>query len=280
MQDTKLRKIYIYTNGTDMSIEARNKFINSLKNSNFDVLYNEKSRKELALDADLIACIGGDGTFLHFVHDCDFPSKPIIGINTGHLGFFQELNANNRDIERFSKAYFNNEYILQVIPVLETDIVFKNGKSERIYAINEMMVRGPLTNLTHFEVKINDTVIQNFSGDGILVSSEVGSTAYNYSLGGSIVAPGLGVLQLTPVAPASTNAYRSYHSSIILPIDGVIRLTTARRTADEPIYLTYDGFESIFDDVSYIEIKKSSRLINLIRFKEYDYWTKLRDKLI
>lgn len=280
MQDTKLRKIYIYTNGTNMSIEARNKFINSLKNSNFDVLYNEKSRKELALDADLIACIGGDGTFLHFVHDCDFPSKPIIGINTGHLGFFQELNANNRDIERFSKAYFNNEYILQVIPVLETDIVFKNGKSERIYAINEMMVRGPLTNLTHFEVKINDTVIQNFSGDGILVSSEVGSTAYNYSLGGSIVAPGLGVLQLTPVAPASTNAYRSYHSSIILPIDGVIRLTTARRTADEPIYLTYDGFESIFDDVSYIEIKKSSRLINLIRFKEYDYWTKLRDKLI
>lgn len=280
MQDTKLRKIYIYTNGTDMSIEARNKFINSLKNSNFDVLYNEKSRKELALDADLIACIGGDGTFLHFVHDCDFPSKPIIGINTGHLGFFQELNANNRDIERFSKAYFNNEYILQVIPVLETDIVFKNGIKERIYAINEMMVRGPLTNLTHFEVKINDTVIQNFSGDGILVSSEVGSTAYNYSLGGSIVAPGLGVLQLTPVAPASTNAYRSYHSSIILPIDGVIRLTTARRTADEPIYLTYDGFESIFDDVSYIEIKKSSRLINLIRFKEYDYWTKLRDKLI
>lgn len=280
MQDTKLRKIYIYTNGTDMSIDARNKFINSLKNSNFDVLYNEKSRKELALDADLIACIGGDGTFLHFVHDCDFPSKPIIGINTGHLGFFQELNSNNRDIERFSKAYFNNEYILQVIPVLETDIVFKNGIKERIYAINEMMVRGPLTNLTHFEVKINDTVIQNFSGDGILVSSEVGSTAYNYSLGGSIVAPGLGVLQLTPVAPASTNAYRSYHSSIILPIDGVIRLTTARRTADEPIYLTYDGFESIFDDVSYIEIKKSSRLINLIRFKEYDYWTKLRDKLI
>lgn len=280
MQDTKLRKIYIYTNGTDMSIEARNKFINSLKNSNFDVLYNEKSRKELALDADLIACIGGDGTFLHFVHDCDFPSKPIIGINTGHLGFFQELNSNNRDIEKFSKAYFNNEYILQVIPVLETDIVFKNGIKERIYAINEMMVRGPLTNLTHFEVKINDTVIQNFSGDGILVSSEVGSTAYNYSLGGSIVAPGLGVLQLTPVAPASTNAYRSYHSSIILPIDGVIRLTTARRTAYEPIYLTYDGFESIFDDVSYIEIKKSSRLINLIRFKEYDYWTKLRDKLI
>lgn len=280
MQDTKLRKIYIYTNGTNMSIEARNKFINSLKNSNFDVLYNEKSRKELALDADLIACIGGDGTFLHFAHDCNFPSKPIIGINTGHLGFFQELNSNNRDIEKFSKAYFNNDYILQVIPVLETDIVFKNGIKERIYAINEMMVRGPLTNLTHFEVKINDTVIQNFSGDGILVSSEVGSTAYNYSLGGSIVAPGLGVLQLTPVAPASTNAYRSYHSSIILPIDGVIRLTTARRTADEPIYLTYDGFESIFDDVSYIEIKKSSRLINLIRFKEYDYWTKLRDKLI
>lgn len=280
MPGKKVKKIYIYTNGTEMSLDMREKLVSILKDADLQVLYNEKSRKELAHEADLIACIGGDGTFLHFLHDCNFPSCPIIGINTGHLGFFQELNANYKDIEKFLSAYFRDDYITQIIPVLETDVVFKSGKRESIDTLNEMMVRGPLTNLTHFEVSINDTVIQNFSGDGILVSTEVGSTAYNYSLGGSIVAPGLGVLQLTPVAPASTNAYRSYHSSIILPIDGKVKLSTVDRTSNESIYLTYDGLESIFDDVLYIELKKSSKEISLIRFKEYDYWSKLRDKLI
>ena len=275
-----IKKIYIYTNGTDMSLDMREKFVSMLKDADFDVLYNEKSRKELANEADLIACIGGDGTFLHFLHDCNFPSCPIIGINTGHLGFFQEVKADQKDIERFIEAYFRDDYLMQKIPVLETDVVFKSGEKRSIYTLNEMMARGPLTNLTHFEVSINDTVIQNFSGDGILVSTEVGSTAYNYSLGGSIVQPGLGVLQLTPVAPASTNAYRSYHSSIILPIDGKVKLSTVHRTSNEPIYLTYDGLESIFNDVSYIELKKSSKVVSLIRFREYDYWSKLRDKLI
>lgn len=280
MSDESRKKLYIYTNGTDISIEMREKFVSALQDADFKVLYNEKNRIELAHEADIIACIGGDGTFLHFLHDCNFPPCPIIGINTGHLGFFQELKAGDKDLTRFIKAYLNDDYVMQIIPVLETDVILKSGERHSIYTLNEMMVRGPLTNLTHFEVSINDTVIQNFSGDGILVSTEVGSTAYNYSLGGSIVAPGLGVLQLTPVAPASTNAYRSYHSSIILPIDGKVKLATARRTSDEPIYLTYDGFESIYEDVSFIELKKSSKKINLIRFKEYDYWSKLRDKLI
>lgn len=280
MSNPNKKKIYIYTNGTDISLDMRSKFVKILKDADFEVLYNEKSRNELAHEADLIACIGGDGTFLHFLHDCNFPSCPIIGINTGHLGFFQELKANDKDIRKFLDSYYKNTYMTQIIPVLETDVVMKSGQKQSIYTLNEMMVRGPLTNLTHFEVSINDTVIQNFSGDGILVSTEVGSTAYNYSLGGSIVAPGLGVLQLTPVAPASTNAYRSYHSSIILPIEGRVKLSTVHRTSNEPIYLTYDGLESIFDEVSYIELKKSSKEISLIRFKDYDYWSKLRDKLI
>lgn len=280
MPGSRKKKIYIYTNGTNMSLEARGKFVSSLQNANFEVLYNEKSRTTLAHEADLIACIGGDGTFLHFLHDCDFPSCPIIGINTGHLGFFQELKPAENDIERFSKAFFAGDYTVQVIPILETDIVLQNGEKQCISTLNEMVVRGPITNLTHFEVSINGTVIQNFSGDGILVSTEVGSTAYNYSLGGSIVAPGLGVLQLTPVAPANTNAYRSYHSSIILPINGKVKLIPKNRSADEQLYFTYDGFESIYNKVVSIELKQSSKKINLIRFKNYDYWTKLRDKLI
>ncbi len=265
------KKIYIFKNSSESSKIAYKNLISVLKKYDYDVLdsYSE--------DVDLLACIGGDGTFLSFVHKCKFPSAPIIGINTGHLGFFQD--ALPESIEETIDDIESGIVTIQKIKPVQAIISTPKNEFRRI-GINEVLVRGQYSHVSHFTVSIDDTMVQRFSGDGILVSTPVGSTAYNYSLGGALVSPDLDVLQLTPVAPMNTNAYRCFHSSILLSSDKTIHIEGMGRTAGGTIILSFDGRTHEFNNVNHIEVSQSDKEINLIRQKEYDYWRKLSNKLL
>ena len=264
-------KIYVFCNLKDKSREAYDRFVPLLKEFGFEIA------DEYSEDVDLLACIGGDGTFLSFVHKCGFPKAPIIGINTGHLGFFQEaLPSNLRDtLEYISKG----EYQLQNISPVQARIVTRRGEFMRT-GLNEIVVRGPYSHASHYEISIDDTKIQDFSGDGIIISTPVGSTAYNYSLGGSLVSPDLDVLQLTPIAPMSTNAYRCFKSSLILPSKETITIAGTGRCEGGTILLSFDGRTHEFGGVLRIDITRSEKEIHLIRTKAYDHWSLLSSKLL
>ena len=233
--------------------------------------------EEYSDDVDLLACIGGDGTFLSFVHKCGFPKAPIIGINTGHLGFFQEaLPSNLREtLDYISKG----EYQLQNICPVQARVVTRRGEFMRT-GLNEIVVRGPYSHASHYEISIDNTKIQEFSGDGIIISTPVGSTAYNYSLGGSLVSPDLEVLQLTPIAPMNTNAYRCFKSSLILPSTETITIAGTGRCEGGTVLLSFDGRTHEFGGVLKIEITRSDKEIHLIRTKSYDHWSLLSSKLL
>lgn len=123
-------------------------------------------------------------------------------------------------------------------------------------------------------------MIQEFSGDGMLVSTSAGSTAYNYSLGGALAAPELDALQLTPIAPMNTNAYRCFRSSIVYPSSMKLTLTPNNRTSRDSIEVVNDGLTSSFRNVNKIEITQSDVTINIIRLETYNYWEKLNSKLL
>lgn len=263
--------IYIYSNNKESSRIACDTLKNVLKEHDWNVL------EDYSEEVDILACVGGDGTFLSFVHKLKFPTAPIIGINTGHLGFFQEAMPDS--IESTIQAIDNNEYQIQTIKPVEATINTKTGTFTRI-GVNEVLVRGLYSHVSQFSVSIDDTKVQDFSGDGVLISTPVGSTAYNYSLGGSLVSPDLDVLQLTPVAPMNTNAYRCFHSSILLPASETIRIAGIGRNANGTIMLSFDGRTHEFNNVNYVDIKQSNQEIHLIRFDNYDYWSKLSTKLL
>ena len=265
------KNIFIYTNNKDASMNAYNILVDKLKLCNWNII------DEYSEDADLLACIGGDGTFLSFVHKFKFPTTPIIGINTGHLGFFQEAYPANLD--KAISALEENDYLIQNIKPVEATIYTNNGTFTRI-GINEVLIRGLYSHVSQFSVSIDDTKVQDFSGDGVLISTPVGSTAYNYSLGGALVSPDLNVLQLTPVAPMNTNAYRCFHSSILLPANDTIRIAGIGRTANGTVMVSFDGRTHDFNNVKYVDIKQSKQEIHLIRFNNYDYWAKLSSKLL
>ena len=264
-------KVYVFSNFKDDSRSALKEFTALLKESGHEIL------DEYSDEADLLACIGGDGTFLSFVHKCGFPSTPIIGINTGHLGFFQEASPRNmrQTLDYISKG----DYQLQNIRPVQARIVTRRGEFMRT-GLNEIVVRGPFSHASHYELSIDKTKIQDFSGDGIIISTPVGSTAYNYSLGGSLVSPELEVLQITPIAPMSTNAYRCFRSSILLPSKETITIAGTGRCEGGTVMVSFDGRTHEFGGVLRIEVTSSDKEVHLIRTSSYNHWNKLSSKLL
>ena len=100
-----MRNINVFTNGTSLSQETKEVLVQKFEENGFTV------REEYAPDSELIVCIGGDGAFLQAVHTYDFPESPFIGINTGHLGFFQEVAPENpRKLDAFIRDYKAGKY--------------------------------------------------------------------------------------------------------------------------------------------------------------------------
>ncbi|MPN44995.1 NAD kinase [bioreactor metagenome] len=131
----------------------------------------------------------------------------------------------------------------------------------------------------HLNISIGNSFIERFSGDGILVSTPAGSTAYNYSLGGSIVDPRLNLLQVTPIAPMNTTAYRSLTSSIILPPDLSIRIYPENND-NQGLLIVPDGKEFLHEGVEEIHMKFSESIVKLLRLESYDFWNKVKSKFL
>ena len=266
------KKVFIFSNNKESSRAANKELINLLEERGFEIL------PEYRGDADFLFCVGGDGTFLSFIHKCRFPSAPVVGINTGHLGFFQESSP--EAMEQTIDDIIKGDFKIQNIRPVQAKVVTPRNTFYRT-GLNEVLVRGQFSHISQFEVTIDNTKIQDFSGDGILVSTPVGSTAYNYSLDGALVSPDLDVLQLTPVAPMNTNAYRCFHSSILLPASETVRFTGTGRSTNGTVLLSFDGRTHEFTNVEYVEVTQcKDKEIHLIRNNNYDYWKKLSTKLL
>lgn len=265
------RKIFIYTNNTKISQETEDCLKNKLSASGFVPV------DTLDKDAELAICIGGDGTFLEFLHKFDMPNVPIVGINTGHLGFFQEISPQQMD--SFLEKYSRGKYSMQVLNTVKARIITNDGEYIQ-YGLNEIAVRSGGNYPVHLDLSIGGSDIERLSGDGLLVSTPAGSTAYNYSLGGSIVDPRLKLLQVTPMAPMNTNAYRSFMSSILLPYDLNLGIRPDYRKPGTLIEIQYDGFSTTYENIEEIVITFSDKNIHLIRLDNYDFWSKVKSKFL
>ena len=184
------RIITINSNQVPKSIETRNLLKEKLIAAGFDVYYDFHPGTEL------IISIGGDGSFLKTVHDFNFPKIPIVGINTGHLGFFPEICPDN--IDSFIETYLENNFTIEEVSLLKASIYTEKSCCD-LFAINEVVVKGDKSRTIHLDLMVNEKHIQKFSGDGMIVSTPTGSTAYNYAAGGSIVDTSLELMQLTPL---------------------------------------------------------------------------------
>ncbi len=266
-----------------------NKVINIFAN---DDLYSQETRKLLRRKlqncgycvpkafsdkAELIISIGGDGAFLKTLHEYDFPAIPFLGINTGHLGFFEELHTN--DLDDFIFWYSQGRFVIQELKTIRAGVVEESGEEKEYKGLNEVMVKGVSSRNVHLNLSIGGSFIERFSGDAIVVSTPAGSTAYNYSLGGSIVDPRLSVLQITPIAPMNTTAYRSFTSSVVLPPELVVDIHPEYHK-EEGLMIVVDGMEHKHIRAKEISVSFSETIVKLMRFENYDFWSKVKTKFL
>ena len=227
-------------------------------------------------NAELNICVGGDGGFLRAVHRNKFPTIPFIGINTGHLGFFQEILPEN--IDDFITKYINKDYKVEEMTLVKAEIV-TNQKSYFLTGVNEIVIKGIKSKVVHLEIFIDENHLERFSGDGIIISTPSGSTAYNFSSGGSIVYPSIESLQITPLAPINSKAFRSLLNSAIIPGDLVILVKPELRY-ENSLLVVNDGMEFKYNNIKRIELKMSENKIYKLNFSKDTYWNNLKSKFL
>jgi len=225
---------------------------------------------------DIGIAIGGDGTFLHMVMETDFnPNSLFIGINNGTLGFLQEIKPN--EIKKFIKNLEKKKYKIEELS-FEEILVTHNGKKDKYKSLNEVVVREKDLKTAYFDVLIDNELLENFVGDGVMVSTPTGSTSYNLSGGGAIIYNGIHALEITPLAPINNYVYRTLTNSIIIPDFKTINIVPVKRTKSVNLFI--DGRLYTYSSLDKIEMNLAKDKIKVIRMNEYDYTKIINNKFL
>ncbi|GAB7386840.1 NAD(+)/NADH kinase [Bacillaceae bacterium] len=221
---------------------------------------------------EIVFVLGGDGTLLGFAREFAPFKIPILGINLGNLGFLSEAEPD--DLPHAVDRILNGEYYVEERMMLEAEVVRKGKRLKRFTALNDVGIgKGSLSRIISCTVYVDDLYLSTYSGDGIIISTPTGSTAYSLSAGGPIVAPHINVILLTPVAPHALTA-----RPIVLSADEEIRVITEATHRD--LGLTVDGqlgFKLELGDE--IIVRRSPHITFLIKWKERNFFATVRKKL-
>ena len=221
-------------------------------------------------ESDIVFSIGGDGTFLKTSKITD---KPIIGVNTGTLGYLTEVSPDN--LESSLKDILNGNYNIENRMMLEGNIIKENGQTITIpEALNEIAISKNINGVVRFDVLVSDKLINSYTADGILVCTPTGSTAYNLSCGGPIVDPTAEILTLTPIAPHTV-----INRSIVLSNESVVKIKITELRNKTTAYVLHDGIDIEIESGDMVEIKKSDRTTKIIKLKDTSFIDTIRESI-
>lgn len=263
----KIKKVKLFVNNNIKSHQVEKQVKENLIREKFKITSEN--------DFDLGIAIGGDGSFLRMIRSSNFKNDALfVGINAGTLGFAQDISIDT--INDFIDELKTNNYNYERIGIGQIEIETKTSK-ENITCLNEIVIREEELNTLHCNVYVNDDLLENYVGDGLLISTSFGSTAYNLSFGGSIVYNTFDTLQLTPIAPLNNKSYGTLTNSLIIPSNKMIILKT--KTNQRNILVTVDGNNIFFNNVISIKIKIEDK-IKIIRRKDYNFIRKINEKFL
>lgn len=223
--------------------------------------------------ADLAAAIGGDGTFLRTARIFADRNIPVMGINRGHLGFLTEFSPD--EYMKYLPSILAGDFHCSVRRLF-TAVILRNGKEELTCDfLNDAVVsRGAVSRAISISLNLNGNSLGSYSGDGLIVSTATGSTAYSLSAGGPITSPELqDIFLMTPICPHALGM-----RPMVLPGSSVLR-AKAEGTGGN-LLLTADGQEAIeIKESEEILFRSSEKTLSLIAHPEKNFYYILREKL-
>lgn len=223
------------------------------------------------VNPEYVFTIGGDGTFLHAIHSYMKKLKHVhfIGIHTGTLGFYTNYEAN--EIDQAIEDVLYNKPNVEEIRMLKIEIE-NHKKRSALYALNEARIENIVKTQT-VHVTINGEYLEKFRGNGLCVSAQAGSTAYNRSIHGAVMSKGIEGLQLTEISGIHHRASRSLGSPLIVSDKSTI--VFENESFDEALLL-YDYKHVPLDEFNKITITLSNKKVKIARFRPTSYIRRLQ----
>jgi NAD+ kinase len=228
---------------------------------------------EILRDASLVICLGGDGTILSVAGHMKEKSVPILGVNLGSLGFLTEVKE-DEIFEELNSYFLGQSEIEERLMISCFAHSAKTKETRRLVALNDIVVsREGLTRLLRVEVHVTGEKLTSFAGDGVIVATPTGSTAYSLSAGGAVVHPKLEALIITPICP-----HASALRSMVVGGDEKISVRIQTNRQGEKALLTADGQENLeIDDSFTTEITRCNTPLKLVKSSKRSYFATLRE---
>lgn len=227
-------------------------------------------------DIECAIVVGGDGTIINAAHALLSRDIPILGINLGTLGFLAEIEIQN--IEEAIYELVCGHYIVEERMMLEGISSQKNDNFKKYRALNDIVIaRSGFSRIICVGIYVNGSWVQDYRGDGVIISTPTGSTGYNLSAGGPVVTPKGEMIIITPICPHSLNA-----RSIVVTGDDTVEvcIRESKKTQEEEAIATIDGDIALkLSAKDEIVIMKSKMKTKLIRFECQSFFDLLRTKL-
>jgi len=221
-------------------------------------------------DAEMIIAFGGDGTILYAARAAVDAGVPILGINLGGKGFLAELEEDEIGL---IDSVATGEYRLENRMMLDVEVTRGGSPAYRDFALNDAVVKG-INKVVDLMLFGDGQLISRFSGDGVVIATPTGSTAYSWAAGGPIVEEGAHNIIVTPIC-----AHVLGVKSFVLVSDRRVSVELGDRTHN-PVYISVDGGANVgLLDGDVVKVRKSGRYTRLVRLSNRSYYKKVSEKL-
>ena len=223
----------------------------------------------LCQNSDALVTLGGDGTLISAARRSFKYGIPILGIYAGSFGFLADLNLD--ELDEFLSGFSSGSYRVDERSILEARFI-QDGKEITTYAFNDIVLtRHSVFNMIHVETLVDSKAFNTYYGDGVIVSTPTGSTAYNLSAGGPVLFPLTNVFTLTPICPHSLT-----QRPVVFPGEFAIEMKTPKEKA----LIIMDGQDKYeLEPQKSIYIKLATKKVKLIHKESFNYFDILKDKL-
>lgn len=220
-------------------------------------------------ECDLLVTIGGDGTLISAVRRSHAHGKPVMGIHAGKLGFLADMAT--EELDAFLSQMHVGEYRIDERAMLQAVIMTRDGE-KRVVAFNDIVITRPsISKMIHVETFVDNRPFNTYYGDGVIISTPTGSTAYNLSAGGPVLFPLTKVFALTPICPHSLT-----QRPVVLPGQFDVEF----KTPDSSALAVVDGQDMYeFGEGDSIHISLAENPAKLLHRKAFNYFDVLKEKL-
>ncbi len=226
--------------------------------------------EEIIRNCGIMIAIGGDGTILKASSYSSEYDIPLLGINTGRLGFMASMESDETD--NLSRL-ISNDYTIEKRMMIDIKHIKPDGSYETSHALNDIAVSRSYSKLTDYDIYTDGVLVSSVRGDGVIFSTPTGSTAYALSAGGPILEPHTECIQFTPVCPHSL-----FSRTMIFSADRVLEL---KHYAEDSVYFSVDGMtNSALTVDDRLIISKSEKYLRLIDIKGNSFFNAVNNKLM